>query len=308
MLTWQNGPEGRAAPLGTGGPTQTIWAIAAKDQENYKIKSLYAGGAVDPSLGALQQYDSSSGWSSLHVTGGDVTAIECGSTQGCPEGVYIGGRFTSAGGVAVPGFAYYDSGTGAFSAVGGWTKLASGDHVSAIAVDTIAGFVYIGGQLSNVNGVNTIGVAAYNTATKAWEARAGSFNAPVIVLTLSDFGSTLYAGGSFQGPMGQGYGLAVMKKQPSPSPVPSPSPSTTPSSASIPSSSPTSAAPSASATAVPSASASGGASSSPSSTPSSSGAWRDATDVQAAAAAAAAAATLMLMGWTATAGRAQLRT
>lgn len=139
---------------------------------------------------AILLADSNNLWAAMGtgLTGGSPYAIARGQT-----GVlYVGGDFTSAGGVAsTANFAYW-SGTTWVSA-----GVVTGGEVRAIAV-AANGDVYIGGNFTSAGGVaNTARIARYRPSTGAWSA-LGASGADARVRALAfDNSGTLYLGGDF---------------------------------------------------------------------------------------------------------------
>ncbi len=109
--------------------------------------------------------------------------------------VYVGGRFSRAGGEIRHDAVAFRLGTGALT---GWDPVPS-DQVLALAVDPGDGSVFVGGDFTSVGGLVRSGVAALDAATgvgvPAFRADADDM---VTDLDLSPDGRTLYMGGSFR--------------------------------------------------------------------------------------------------------------
>jgi hypothetical protein len=101
------------------------------------------------------------------------------------ENVYVGGQFTTAGGITVNGIARWDGAA--------WHALGAGmdNIVRAIAVD--GANVYAAGQFTTAGGVTTNGVARWDGA--AWHALGTGMDG--IVYALAVYNGELYAGGLF---------------------------------------------------------------------------------------------------------------
>lgn len=129
-------------------------------------------------------------WEALASAGADnvVRVLKFG-----PDGrLYIGGAFTSIGGVSAPNFAIYNVSSSTFTSPGGVGFLTgSGTDVRAIEVATDGG-VYIGGDFSTGGTVNRIMHWRANSATGVDR----GLNAPVYSLAI-DANGILYAGGDF---------------------------------------------------------------------------------------------------------------
>lgn len=127
-------------------------------------------------------------WSALSTgTNSFVNALAYG-----PDGkLYVGGTFTSAGGVAnTSGIATWDGVQ--WAALG--TGVTGGTTVTSLVFGP-DGSLYVGGQFTAMGGVaNTARIAKWNGA--AWSALATGANGAVNALAISTNG-TLYAGGAF---------------------------------------------------------------------------------------------------------------
>ena len=129
-----------------------------------------------------------SSWSSLGSgmsggTGGTgVWALAVDASQN----LYVGGGFTTAGGVPANYIAKWDGSS--------WSALGTGmnDRVYALAVD--GGNLYAGGNFTTAGGVSANRVAKWNGST--WSALGSGLNAGVVALAV-DSNHMLYAGGGF---------------------------------------------------------------------------------------------------------------
>ncbi len=100
--------------------------------------------------------------------------------------VFVGGNFTSAGGVAVNSIAMW-------SPTGGWEALGGGlnGRVNAIAVSD--SFVYVGGEFTSAGGVPANYIARWNGIT--WQALGSGTDYHVYALTVN--GNEVYVGGEY---------------------------------------------------------------------------------------------------------------
>jgi hypothetical protein len=125
------------------------------------------------------QYDDT-GVLAVAVSGGDV---------------FVGGKFTSAGGNAANYIARWNSATNSWSPLGAGLN----DSVTAIAVD--GNNVYVGGNFTTAGGASAIHIARWNRATGAWSALGGGVGNPSTtgerVDALAIGGGVVYAGGKF---------------------------------------------------------------------------------------------------------------
>ena len=160
------------------------------------IAGLLASGPAIASVGTVStSADSTPG------TDGRVSAIvQIGSR------IFIGGSFTTVGGLPRHGLAALDATTGAVDP--SWSADVSGS-VLALAASPSGGSLYVGGTFSAVNGVARANVAAVSTAAGAvspWNPSANNS-----VLALAAYSNSVLAGGKF-GSIGGAYAgrLAVL--------------------------------------------------------------------------------------------------
>lgn len=107
--------------------------------------------------------------------------------------VYLGGSFTTAGGLSRRGLAAVDAGTG--KVVSGWSANVTGTVLS-LAASPDGSTLYVGGSFTKVAGVNRLNLAAVTAATGAltpWN--PGARNGSVIALAVNS--TTVFAGGNF---------------------------------------------------------------------------------------------------------------
>ena len=100
---------------------------------------------------------------------------------------YVGGQFTSAGGVSTSNLAVY--GPSGWGTIGG-----TNGQVLAIAVDENGG-VYVGGDFSRIGGVPANNIAYWDGA--AWNPMGAGTNGQVQAISI-DENNRVYAGGSFE--------------------------------------------------------------------------------------------------------------
>ncbi|HTV43549.1 MAG TPA: hypothetical protein VMF08_23500 [Candidatus Sulfotelmatobacter sp.] len=114
--------------------------------------------------------------------------------------VYVGGDFTTAGGLTVNGIAEWNGST--WSALGsgvtGYNSLAGTNSVNALAMN--GNILYAAGAFTNAGGVYAAGIAAWNGST--WTNLGSGFNYPEensigYANALFANGNDLYAGGDF---------------------------------------------------------------------------------------------------------------
>ena len=107
--------------------------------------------------------------------------------------LYVGGVFTTAGGVTVNYIAKYNDATNTFSNIGQGTGV--GGNVNAMAVYN--GNLYLGGSFTTAGGVTVNYIAKYNDATNTFSNIGQGTGVDNIVETLSVYNGNLYVGGFF---------------------------------------------------------------------------------------------------------------
>jgi len=117
---------------------------------------------------------------------GDVKAIAVNSTTG---DLYVGGAFTTAGGVSAHYIAKWDGST--------WSALGSGvnANVEAVAVNSSTGEVYAGGAFTTAGGITAHHIAKWNGS--AWSALGSGMNDFVYAVAVNSSTGNVYAGGHF---------------------------------------------------------------------------------------------------------------
>ena len=156
--------------------------------------TLYAGGTFTQTAGGvtvnkIAKWDGSL-WSALGQapdigTNGTVEAVAVDSSGN----VYVGGEFTTAGGVTVNNIARWDISTSTWSALGSGMD----DDVEAVAVDS-SGNVYAGGKFTTAGGVTVNNIAKWDGSS--WTAVGAGLADRVYDIALASTGD-IYAGGSF---------------------------------------------------------------------------------------------------------------
>jgi hypothetical protein len=131
--------------------------------------------------------------SSNGVSGNNVEALAVVGDE-----VYVGGDFTSAGGVSANRVARFNTQTNTWSSLGtGSSNGVSGNNVEALAV--VGNEVYVGGGFTSAGGVSASSVARFNTQTNTWSSLGtGSSNGVNGgVYALAVVGNEVYVGGGF---------------------------------------------------------------------------------------------------------------
>ena len=106
--------------------------------------------------------------------------------------LYVGGLFTTVGGVSANYIAKYDGSN--------WSALGSGMNGSVCAFAVSGSYLYAGGYFTTAVGVSyTNYIAKWSTTSSSWSSlgEGKDMNSYVLALAVSVSGSDLYAGGSF---------------------------------------------------------------------------------------------------------------
>ncbi|MCX6047702.1 MAG: choice-of-anchor D domain-containing protein, partial [Chloroflexi bacterium] len=105
--------------------------------------------------------------------------------------LYVGGFFTTAGGVSAKNIARWDGSS--WAALGTGLSTGVDDFVNALAVS--GSDLYVGGYFSTAGGMPANNIARWDTTTSTWAALGTGLSGPVYALAVS--GSDLYVGGYF---------------------------------------------------------------------------------------------------------------
>jgi N-acetylneuraminic acid mutarotase len=186
--------------LGTGssnGVNSTVTALAVVGDE------VVVGGTFTQAGGVSANYVArfntlTNTWSTLGT--GSSNGVSSGVTALAVVGneVYVGGFFTSAGGVSANRVARFNTQTNTWSTLGtGSSNGVSGGGVTALAV--VGNEVFVGGAFISAGGVSANGVARFNTQTNTWSSLGtGSSNGVNSTVTaLAVVGNEVVVGGVF---------------------------------------------------------------------------------------------------------------
>ena len=186
----------------TSFPGPSVSALAVDEQGR-----VYVGGdftqAGGVSARSVARFDpATNSWSALGAgvsfslgSGGEVNALAIDG-QGR---VYVGGRFTRAGGVSANNVARFDPQANSWSALGTGANNGVSGSVNALAVDG-QGLVYVGGRFAQAVGVSASSVARFNPATNSWSALGtggGSGTNDIVRALAVDGQGRVYVGGLF---------------------------------------------------------------------------------------------------------------
>jgi hypothetical protein len=203
----QHTASGTWSTLGTGssnGVNSTVRALAVVGNEVFVGGLFTSAGGVSANRVARFNTQTNT-WSTLGtgssngVSGGIVTAVNALAVVG--NEVFVGGEFTSAGGVSANRVARFNTLTNTWSSLGtGSSNGVSGPgspHVFALAV--VGNEVVVGGRFTSAGGVSANNVARFNTQTNTWSTLGtGSSNGVSYdVSALAVVGNEVFVGGFF---------------------------------------------------------------------------------------------------------------
>jgi hypothetical protein len=184
------------------GVAETVYALASDGQGNVYVGGDFgAVGGVNTAVNNIVRYNlATNTWSALGT----------GSSNGVNERVYalavvgnevfVGGRFTEAGGVSANNVARFNTQTNTWSTLGTGSSNGVNDGVRALAV--VGSEVVVGGYFTSAGGVSANYVARFNTQTNTWSSLGtGSSNGVSggypYVYALAVVGNEVVVGGEF---------------------------------------------------------------------------------------------------------------
>lgn len=131
-------------------------------------------------------------WSAL--SSGTDSSIIAVATSG--TSVYVGGAFSTAGGVSASSIAVWDT------VARTWSALGSGTNGNVFAITIIGSDVYVGGSFTLAGGITANSIAKWDTLTSTWSALIDGGNNGVsggsgAILVMAAESTNLYVGGNF---------------------------------------------------------------------------------------------------------------
>jgi N-acetylneuraminic acid mutarotase len=185
------------------GVSGIVEAVAADGQGNvYVGGSFIVVGGISTPVNNIARFNTQTNtWSSLGtgssngVSGGIVSAVYALAVVG--NEVFVGGDFTSAGGVSANGVARFNTQTNTWSSLGTGSSNGVNSNVTALAV--VGNEVVVGGFFTSAGGVSANRVARFNTQTNTWSTLGtGSSNGVSgSVAALAVVGNEVVVGGYF---------------------------------------------------------------------------------------------------------------
>jgi hypothetical protein len=193
--TWSSLGTGSSNGV-SGGIVSTVYALAVVGNEVYVGGSFTEAGGVSAN-GVARFNTQTNTWSSLGTGSSNGVSGSVAALAVVGNEVYVGGFFTSAGGVSANRVARFNTATNTWSSLGMFSSNGVNDRVSALAV--VGNEVYVGGGFTSAGGVSANRVARFNTQTNTWSTLGtGSSNGVSgTVLALAVVGNEVVVGGSF---------------------------------------------------------------------------------------------------------------
>jgi uncharacterized membrane protein len=197
--TWST--LGTGSQNGVSGILASVLALAVVGNEVYVGGGFTSAGGVSANNVARFNTQTNT-WSSLGTgsqngVNGGVEALAVVGNE-----VYVGGFFTSAGGVSANRVARFNTQTNTWSSLG--TGSSNGVDSLVFALAVVGNEVYVGGEFTSAGGVRANGVARFNTQTNTWSTLGtGSQNGVSVdgvsggVYALAVSGNEVYVGGRF---------------------------------------------------------------------------------------------------------------
>ncbi len=191
------GDERWASQFNPRGTNEDIFALAVSGTDIYVGGAFVAAG--NQAANFVAKFNTTTGtWSVLgsgtqNGVNGQVNSLAVLGTD-----VYVGGFFTTAGGVSASRIAKFDTTTNTWSALGSGVSGGSSITVNALAV--IGNDLYVGGQFTTAGGGAASNIARWNLATSTWSAVTSGVNNGTLfpgVRALAVSGTDLYVGGGF---------------------------------------------------------------------------------------------------------------
>jgi N-acetylneuraminic acid mutarotase len=186
--------------LGTGssnGVNNRVNALAVVGNEVFVGGNFtLAGGVIANNVARFNTQTNT--WSSLGTgSSNGVSGVVVNALAVVGNEVFVGGVFTSAGGVSANRVARFNTQTNTWSTLGTGSSNGVNDQVSALAV--VGNEVVVGGLFTSAGGVSANRVARFNTQTNTWSSLGtGSSNGVNSdVYALAVVGNEVFVGGGF---------------------------------------------------------------------------------------------------------------
>jgi len=199
IARWNNGIWTALGSGGGNGTSDLVLALAATGEELYAAGSFALVNVGAPLVANNIGRWRDAAWSSLGVEGAGVNGSVSALAVSGPY-LYVGGYFTTAGGIAANRIARFDTSTGAWSALGsnGGNGVSGGVRALALSGNSL----FVGGEFHQANvgaPVPAISIARLDLVTGVWTplGHDGGNGTTGSVHALAVAGDDLYVGGSF---------------------------------------------------------------------------------------------------------------
>jgi hypothetical protein len=171
-------------------------------QGSFKVEgyTMRTGKNGEPIFEPQTQHTASGTWSTLGTGSSNGVNYDVKALAVVGNQVFVGGEFTSAGGVSANRVARFNTLTNTWSSLGTGSSNGVNDVVNALAV--VGNEVFVGGYFTFAGGVNANNVARFNTQTNTWSTLGtgssnGLSNYGSYVHALAVVGNEVFVGGGF---------------------------------------------------------------------------------------------------------------
>lgn len=204
--------DGRTwVPLGTGGDVvgvnNTVRSVAVSGRNVY-VAGLFTRAGSLIAYGAANWNVSTRTWKTLNIDAGNGVNGPVYAVAVNGQDIYVGGRFTAAGGVRVASIARWNNRTSTWSALGDGVSQSDPDAESTLgtvyAIAINGRDIYIGGRFDRAGDVDAYNVAHWKNGVWSsmkqgigYNYQKGSYDATSVVSAIGVSGSDIYVGGQF---------------------------------------------------------------------------------------------------------------
>jgi len=191
---WPNGVSG------------AVWAVAADGQGNvYVGGSFIVVGGISTRVNNIARFNTQTNtWSTLGTGSSNGVNDRVFALAVVGNEVFVGGEFTSAGGVSANRVARFNTQTNTWSTLGTGSSngVSGGEYPYVYALAVVGNEVFVGGRFTLAGGVSANNVARFNTQTNTWSTLGtgssnGVNNYGSYVYALAVVGNEVFVGGGF---------------------------------------------------------------------------------------------------------------
>ena len=174
------------------GVSGTVMAIAVSDGQVYVGGEFATASDGGVSANNIARWDGSNWFALNSGVNGTVSAIAVSDANGSVPAfapmespVYVGGQFTTAGGMSANNIARWNGSS--------WSALGSGVDGTVSAIAVIGSQIYVGGQFTTAGGVSANNIALWDGSS--WSALGSGVDGTVSAIAV--IGGQIYVGGEF---------------------------------------------------------------------------------------------------------------